>query len=67
VHTNSQHEQFAQATAICVNMAIDCVEGDIRKELATATGDSAALLQRLLVKLKTRRITRELVAPSSRA
>jgi hypothetical protein len=47
---------FALATAICVNFAIDCLEDDLKQELATAEGSSAAALERLLERLAQRRI-----------
>lgn len=67
MQNNAQFDQFAKATSICVNMAIDCVEADIRKELVVAKGDAVELLKRLLVKLRTRRLVDDLAKPSFRA
>lgn len=51
------YKEYTKAAAICVNLAVDSIEGDIRKELTAATGDAADTLRRLLEKLKSRRIS----------
>lgn len=50
------HSEYTKAAAICVNLALDSIEGEIRKELSRAGGDSAETLRRLLDKLRLRRI-----------
>jgi hypothetical protein len=50
------HAEHARVTAICVNLALDGVEQDIRQELSRTTGETANALQRVLAKLKERRI-----------
>lgn len=50
------HSEHARVTAICVNLALDGVEADIRQELSKTTGQSATALQRVLTKLKARRV-----------
>ena len=54
--SHARHAEFARATAVCVNLAIDGIEGDIRKELGATTGEVADALVRLLDRLKKRRI-----------
>jgi hypothetical protein len=51
------HSEHAKVTAICVNLALDGVEADIREELDHITGESAAALERVLAKLRERRVT----------
>ena len=50
------HAEHARVTAICVNLALDGVEADIRQELSETTGQAATALQRVLAKLKARRV-----------
>lgn len=50
------YAEHARATAICVNMALDGVEADIRDELERATDEAAAALRRVLARMKQRRI-----------
>jgi hypothetical protein len=50
------HAEYTKAAAICVNLAVDSIEGEIRKELRSAAGESAEVLRRLLEKVKLRRI-----------
>lgn len=54
--TQRNYAELARATAICVNMALDGVEADIRDELERATDEAAAALRRLLARMKRRRI-----------
>jgi hypothetical protein len=51
------HAEHARVTAICVNLALDGVEADIRQELGQTTGEATSALQRVLAKLKERRVT----------
>jgi hypothetical protein len=53
------HAEHARVTAICENLALDGVEQDIRQELTRTTGDAASALQRVLARLKERRIDRD--------
>ena len=41
------YTEHARATAICVNMALDGVEADIRDELDRVTDEAAAALRRV--------------------
>ncbi len=50
------YAEHARVTAICVNMALDTVEADIRSELLSAGPATAAVLERLLRQLRDRRI-----------
>lgn len=50
------HAEHARVTAICVNLALDGVEADIRQELDGVSGEQVRALQRVLEKLKDRRI-----------
>jgi hypothetical protein len=50
------HAEHARVTAICVNLALDGVEEDIRQELSRTTGEAASALHRVLAKLKERRV-----------
>jgi hypothetical protein len=52
------YSEHARVTAICVNLALDTVETDIQIELATALPSTAAVLERLLTRLKERRLNR---------
>ena len=59
--------EFARAAAICVNVAVDGIEDDIRKELAQAKDDSAEILRRLIGTLDKRRIGPELLKEGGRS
>lgn len=50
------HSEHARVTAICVNFALDSVEEEIRQEIATATASTAEVLERVLAKVRQRRI-----------
>ncbi len=57
------HAEHARVTAICVNLALDGVEFDIRRELDQTTGEAATALRRVLERLKQRRVNNnELIA-----
>ena len=64
---HSRHIEFAKATAVCVNLAIDGIEGDIRKELSVTSGEAADTLKRVLERLKKRRIVVDELAPIGNA
>ena len=51
------HSEHARVTAICVNLALDGVEADIRQELSLTTGETATALARVLARIRQRRIT----------
>jgi hypothetical protein len=51
------HSEHARVTAICVNLALDGVEADIRQELSLTTGETATTLARVLARIRQRRIT----------
>ena len=50
-----KHTPYARETAICVDLAFDAMEDDIRSELGSAGTDSHEVLTRLLNKLRDRR------------
>jgi len=52
----NNHADHARVTAICVNLALDCVEEEIRQELDSADDLTAAALERVLAKVRQRRI-----------
>ena len=51
------HSEHARVTAICVNLALDAVEADIHEELHRANGDAAVALERVLSRLRRRRVS----------
>lgn len=53
------HAAHARVTAICVNLALDGVEADIRLELDQISDEAAAALERVLVRLRERRVAGE--------
>ncbi len=53
------HAEHARVTAICVNLALDGVEGEIRKELVSTSAETAAALVRILAQVKRRRLSGE--------
>ena len=48
---------YAYATALCVNLALDSAELKVREELETAVGDCAAALRRVLEFIELQRVT----------
>jgi hypothetical protein len=50
------YAEHARVTAICVNLALDGAEADIRDELERATEEGALALRRVLERMKQRRI-----------
>lgn len=64
-----RHAEFARVTAVCVNLAIDGIEGDIRKELeqSATSGEGAEALKRILDQLKKRRISVDLFEAAGNA
>lgn len=50
------HAEHARVTAICVNLALDSVEQDLRDEISKTQGETALALRRLLERIRTRRI-----------
>ena len=61
--SHSIHDDYERAAAICVNLALDAVEGDIRKELLAAEVDSAEMLNRVLQSIRKRRIDADRLRP----
>lgn len=59
-----RHAEHARVTAICVNLALDGVEADIRTELGHAEGVEVEALQRVLDKLKHRRLKNDVIQHS---
>jgi len=59
------YAEHARVTAICVNLALDAVEADIRSALERAQPEVAQVLEKLLVGLKRQRVeeTKSLNAP----
>ena len=55
----------ARVTAICVNLALDGVEADIREELERVTDEAALALRRVLVRMRQRRVAGDVTAPGS--
>jgi hypothetical protein len=51
------HSDHARVTAICVNLALDAVEDEIRREIEMSDATAVAALERILAKVKRRRIT----------
>ncbi len=60
------HAEHARVTAICVNLALDGVEADIRQELDNVSGEQEQALQRVLEKLTDRRIKSDLINSTGR-
>lgn len=58
--------EHARVTAICVNLALDAVEADIRNELLTASPAAFAPLQRLLKAINERRVSNQEMDAGSR-
>ncbi len=55
--TRKNYAEHARVTAICVNLALDGVEADIREELEQATEEAAYALRRVLARMKERRVS----------
>ena len=52
---DARYREHSRETAICVEMAINTVEDDIRSELETSSSQAADALNRVLEKLRERR------------
>jgi hypothetical protein len=59
------YAEHVKAAAICVDLALDGVERDIRTELDTSNDQVSEALRRLLAKLKERRSTLSNVADAA--
>lgn len=57
--------EHARVTAICVNLALDAVEADIRSELELASPEAARTLKRLLKQQKERRVSHTWISSGS--
>jgi hypothetical protein len=51
-----RYAEHARVTAICVNLALDSVEEEILSELARTDGEIARTLERLLSRVRERRV-----------
>ncbi len=60
------HSDHARVTAICVNLALDVVEDEIRRELQSSTSETAAILERVLVKVRQRRLSGDEIGTAGR-
>jgi hypothetical protein len=60
------HSDHARVTAICVNLALDVVEDEIRRELQVSNSDTAAILERVLAKVRERRLARDEIGTAGR-
>lgn len=60
------HAEHARVTAICVNLALDGVEADIRQELDSMLGEQTPALLRVLEKLKDRRLRSDVFTSTGR-
>jgi hypothetical protein len=52
---DAKYKEQSRETAMCVEMALNTVEDDIRSELKTTGGQAADALKRILEKLDERR------------
>ena len=52
---DTRYQSYSRETAICVELALDGVEGDICAELETNSGPAVDALKRVLEKLRERR------------
>jgi len=52
---DARYREHSKETAICVEMALNTVEDDIRNELETSGSQAADALNRVLEKLRERR------------
>lgn len=60
------HSDHARVTAICVNLALDSVEEEIRQEITTASASTAEVLERVLAKVRYRRIAGDEIKAAGR-
>jgi hypothetical protein len=56
---DARHLPYARETALCVDVAYEGLEADLRAEIATAESETAVVLNRLLERLAERRETLE--------
>jgi hypothetical protein len=52
---NSNYTRYSKETAICVGLALDAIEADIKAEIAAPEGAGGDALRRVLEKLRQRR------------
>lgn len=52
-----KYADHARVTAICVNLALDQVEADLREALELASTETAVVLRRTLERMRERRIS----------
>lgn len=60
------YSDHARVTAICVNLALDAVEEEIRRELEGSNSSTAAVLERVLAKVKQRRLAGDEIGTAGR-
>lgn len=60
------HSDHARVTAICVNLALDAVEEEIRQELQASAPGTAAALERILAKVRQRRLLGDEIGTAGR-
>jgi hypothetical protein len=58
------HSEHARVTAICVNLALDAAEADLADELTRVKGDAAVALERVLTRVRQRRIVSQELEPA---
>ena len=62
---HKDYAEHARVTAICVNLALDGVEADIREELERVSDEAASALRRVLTRMKHRRVAETQPEPAS--
>ena len=58
------YDEHARVTSICVNLALDGVESDLREALDQVSDEAAAALRHVLEKLKQRRVQADELKPT---
>lgn len=56
-NASGKYSEFSRATAICVNLALDSVESEVRAELAVCSASEMAILERIILSIRSRRIS----------
>ena len=58
------YEEHARVTSICVNLALDGVEADLREALDRASDEAASALREVLEKVRQRRVLANELKPT---
>jgi len=58
------YEEHARVTSICVNLALDGVEADLREALDRASDEAASALREVLEKVRQRRVQADVLKPT---